>query len=114
MSMPDLSRLVVSNSNSSAAPTVTMYRATKSCGQSLRIDSFGSSRNVMLLRSSPDRSVDSTAHSFTRAKPCIGSFGSEAFAPNHGQQIGTPPRIALSGLNALAELIQRTDCWPFG
>src|SRR3954471_14410788 len=60
------------------------------------------------------RLVDSTVHSLTRANPCMGKLGSAAFGPNQGQQIGTPPRIGLSALNALAELIHSTGFCPAG
>ena len=47
-------------------------------------------------------------HDVVRANPCAGFLSSESPGPNQGKQIGMPPRIALPGVKALAELIQST------
>ena len=49
-----------------------------------------------------------------RAKPWSGASGAPAFGPNHGKQIGTPPRIGLPASNRLSALIHSTGLSPFG
>ena len=49
-----------------------------------------------------------------RAKPCSGASGAPAFGPNHGKQIGTPPRIGLPASKRLSPLIHSTGLSPLG
>ena len=44
-----------------------------------------------------DHSVASRRHARCRTKPCAGVLSPSRPGPNHGKQIGTPPRIALPG-----------------
>ena len=52
-----------------------------------------------------------SVHTAVRANPCAGAPPALGCGPNHGKQIGTPPRIGLPGSNALLRLMKRTGAF---
>src|ERR1700680_3972024 len=59
-------------------------------------------------------SIDSSCHSFVRTNPCAGALWASTFSPNHGKQIGTPPRIACPCSHRDCELRKSTSSLPAG
>jgi hypothetical protein len=85
------------SSTPSAVPTVTTSSARQALSNWARVWSFCASMNLIRVAPSASVSLPVTCHITVRAKPWPGKAFSVACGPNHGQQIGTPPRIDLPG-----------------
>ena len=88
---------------------MTRRVARNGCGQAEARVASESVRLSVTTTSSPTSSAPSSVHSDTRANPCAGASGASALGPNHGKQIGTPPRMAAAAVNRLCALRKRTS-----
>src|SRR3989344_7656455 len=106
--------LRVTRSISSVLPTVMRASTGVACGHCARVASLGTRRSTRRVAPLAQARDSITSQGTVRAKPCPGYEDSVACGPNHGQQIGTPPRIDLPGANFAARESQITGCAPRG
>src|SRR5450755_5023347 len=69
---------------------------------------------MLTVTASPESEMASSCHDFVRTNPCAGALGLSALSPNHGKQIGTPPRIAMPSCQRDFELTKSTSSAPAG
>ena len=84
------------------------------CGQAAGGGAGGVSSKVRCVAPRSSSRASTSVQSSSRAKPCPGAVLSVACGPNHGKQMGTPPRIGFVASHALFRLIQSTGSWPWG
>ena len=88
-----LSVFVVFSVIVSLSATTTSNSSSKSYGQKAFVSSELFSVNVTAVQFAQALFTPPNSHIIWRAKPCIGLSPPSGCLPNHGQQIGAPPRI---------------------
>src|SRR5262249_19876510 len=94
-------------------PNVARYTRRNSAGHHFLVVS-SLSVNMLTITASPSCTIASSCQAFARTKPCAGALVSPTLSPNHGKQIGTPPRIAWPCSHCDCELTKSTSSPPSG